>query len=645
MTDSAALIEGIFAHAPVALQVYCAQGRCLLANQAFRELFGTPDDVAARHGMQDLVRRAFAGEVVHAPAFWYDAPGAQPNRIAKGASRRVAVSASFFPLLASGGTVELVAGMFKDDTAEMLAREQVAGQVRLLRQLVEETADLVFVKDREGHYVLANPASARVAGHAVEEILGHTDDEVFPAPQARALRDADRRIMTTGANEIYDESFEVEGQIRHFSTAKMPFRAEDGRPIGVIGVSRDITDRKRAEEALVSLAAQNQALLARARAEEHWLGMILERTPTPLVFVEPGSARLFFANAAADRMAGGALPRPESADDYARLFDIRDLNDRPLEADEIPMVRAARGEELAGVQFRWHFPGDAKVVVAQSARLAGVYGHQETVLIAFEDVTPLKHVQSELEEAVRVRQDFLSIAGHELKTPLTSLLLNIQSIDKTLAQPRARAAASDAGGSASVLDQDVRLGERWRALQRQVGRLNGLIDQLLDVSRLAAGKLTLELEPLDLSEVVRGVVNRSGASSAESRVSLDLPDPTNPATSVYGNWDRLRVEQVVTNLVSNAAKYGGDHPVTVTVRRQDDDVTIAVHDDGIGIAPEALERIFDRFERAVSVRHYGGLGLGLWIVRQLVEAMGGTVNVESTLGQGSTFTVRLPRRG
>jgi signal transduction histidine kinase len=164
--------------------------------------------------------------------------------------------------------------------------------------------------------------------------------------------------------------------------------------------------------------------------------------------------------------------------------------------------------------------------------------------------------------------------------------------------------------------------------------LTGLVDRLLDVSRISAGKLVLDLETLDLAEVARDVAGRF--SGAESRITIDA------SAAIHGRWDRLRVEQVITNLLSNAVTYGEERPVAITVRRVGEHAEIVVRDQGIGIAPEALGRIFERFERAASGRQYGGLGLGLWIVRQLVEAMDGSISVESDLGRGATFTVQLP---
>jgi signal transduction histidine kinase len=172
-------------------------------------------------------------------------------------------------------------------------------------------------------------------------------------------------------------------------------------------------------------------------------------------------------------------------------------------------------------------------------------------------------------------------------------------------------------------------------MNRQIERLTGLVGRLLDVSRISAGRLTLDLEAMDLAEVARDVAGRFPEAESH-QITIDAP------TAIEGRWDRLRVEQVITNLLSNAVTYGEGRPITITVRCVGARAEIVVADQGIGIAPEALSRIFERFERAASGRQYGGLGLGLWIVRQLVEAMDGSIGVESALGRGSTFTVRLP---
>jgi signal transduction histidine kinase len=222
--------------------------------------------------------------------------------------------------------------------------------------------------------------------------------------------------------------------------------------------------------------------------------------------------------------------------------------------------------------------------------------------------------------AVQVRDDFLAIAGHELRTPLTALQLQL---DVMRQHP---------GGD------PVQAARIERAV-RSAGKLAELVDEMLDVSRLTTGRLTLHPEPLDLAEVVTAVCVKLEPSATRAGCLLRAHVPE----EVRGSWDRLRIEQVVGNLLSNAIKYGAGKPVEVTVRGADDVASIVVRDQGIGIDDADRRRIFGRFERAVSDRHYGGFGLGLWITRQIVEASGGTVEVESTPGKGATFTVVLPR--
>ncbi|MBZ4416475.1 ATP-binding protein [Myxococcus sp. RHSTA-1-4] len=226
--------------------------------------------------------------------------------------------------------------------------------------------------------------------------------------------------------------------------------------------------------------------------------------------------------------------------------------------------------------------------------------------------------------AIRMRDEFLSVASHELKTPLTSLRLQHALVERAVCESHPEKTRS-----------------RLNAAMRQVDRLTSLVDSLLDVSRLSLGKLALELSEVDLVQVVKDGVERLEAVFAQAGCEVHLT----AASEVRGYWDGSRLEQVVVNLLSNAAKYGAGRPVRIEVDVDEGQARLRVRDEGIGISAEALPRLFGRFERGVSDRHYGGLGLGLYISRQIVEAMGGTIRVESQQGQGALFTVRLPPRG
>jgi signal transduction histidine kinase len=230
------------------------------------------------------------------------------------------------------------------------------------------------------------------------------------------------------------------------------------------------------------------------------------------------------------------------------------------------------------------------------------------------------------QQAVRAREQFLSIVSHELKTPLTPLKLQLQVIRRTVKK---------SGGA-----KKERLDEMLSLAERQGDRIRILIDKLLDVSRIAQGRLRLEREQVDLKDLVSHVVNRFDEDSLLDgvRVTIEASGP------VIGSWDRLSLDQMVSNLLSNAIKYGKRKPVAVTVSGNATQALLEVKDQGIGISDEDLKRLFAPFERAVSNRVYGGLGLGLYLVKQIVEAHGGDIRVQSRPGAGSTFSVELPLR-
>lgn len=225
----------------------------------------------------------------------------------------------------------------------------------------------------------------------------------------------------------------------------------------------------------------------------------------------------------------------------------------------------------------------------------------------------------ELRRAVNSRDEFLSMASHELKTPTMTLRLHLEMLRRM--------------ANRGELTRELVLARLDRA-ERQVDRLELLIHRLLDVSRIAAGRLELERAPFDLGELAREVIERFADAGPPLRLDA--------AGDLVGTWDRFRLDQVLTNLLSNAIKYGRGKPVDVVLRGLPGGVRVAVRDRGIGVAPEALPRLFDRFERAAPAK-FAGLGLGLWIARQIVERHGGAIEARSEPDEGATFTFTLPR--
>jgi signal transduction histidine kinase len=238
-----------------------------------------------------------------------------------------------------------------------------------------------------------------------------------------------------------------------------------------------------------------------------------------------------------------------------------------------------------------------------------------------------RRARDEVHRLLHLRDEFISVASHELRTPLTPMCIQTQMLTRAM----------------STSPETVKTEKIQRYLEmcnRQLETLVRLIETLLDVSRIQLGSFSLRTEPgVDLGEVARDGVSRYRAQWEAACAPVTLRADSRPPC---GRWDRLRLEQVFGNLLSNAIKYGGGHPIEVAVSRNGHTAKLAVTDHGIGISAEDQARLFNRFERAVSIESFGGLGLGLYITRQIVVAHGGTIRVESQPGAGATFVVELP---
>jgi signal transduction histidine kinase len=225
-------------------------------------------------------------------------------------------------------------------------------------------------------------------------------------------------------------------------------------------------------------------------------------------------------------------------------------------------------------------------------------------------------------EATKIRDEFISIASHELKTPLTSLKLQTQMTRRQIIRPEA------------VLPDKMR--KQLDYTIHQIDRLNKLVDDMLDISRINAGKLTITRTVFNFSELIHELIERFTPQFEAVGIHIR----TDIAPEVYGNWDAYKLEQVINNLFSNAIRYSPHKNVTIGLRTQGDKAIFNVQDEGMGIAPKNLERIFERFERVSSVT--SGLGLGLYITRQILDLHDATIRAESELGHGSNFIIELP---
>jgi signal transduction histidine kinase len=464
----------------------------------------------------------------------------------------------------------------------------------------------------------------------------------------------------------YPQLAELGAGERGEAFAALPLALE-GRPLGVLSVGYDGPRRFEEEERAVALALANQCAqaLERARLLEAERAARAEAAAARrrLEFLDGVSALIAESGAEAELLTGVARLAVPALGEWAGLFVASDVGRLELAAaagdaalGEVvlahlhadPRGRLGRtglcGEPLVVDDFSAHPGGAAQVAVlaplCQKRRSIGALvvasgdgrarlGDADLSLVmdvAHRTALAVEHLRllHEATAAAAAREEFLHVASHELRGPLGTLRLTVQLLGREVHK-------GDHAG----------LEERLRVLDRQAQRLVRLSDALLDVSRITAGRVELAREDGDLAALVHEVASAFAEEAAECecplRVEAERPVPC--------RFDGGRIEQVVSNLISNALKYGRGRPIRISAGLEGGWAHIEVEDRGIGIAPEDQARIFERFERAVSGRHYAGLGLGLWIVQRLVQAHGGNVRVRSAPGKGATFTVELPAGG
>jgi len=297
---------------------------------------------------------------------------------------------------------------------------------------------------------------------------------------------------------------------------------------------------------------------------------------------------------------------------------------------------AFKGYESGAVDFM-HKPLDTHAVRSKVSVFVDLYRNRKRMARQLEALErsrreqevlldQLRSTKAELEDAVRMRDDFMSIVSHELKTPLNTLILEVQL--RKLQLGRNNFAAFSDDKLRQMVDKD----------ERQIRSLIRLIDDMLDVSRIRTGKLSIRPNHFDLGKLVAAVVENFAPQMEASGCTLlfQRPEP------IVGVWDEFRIEQVLANLLTNAMRYGAGKPVQVNVSATPVTACIEVRDQGIGISQKSLERIFCQFERAEGSESSAGLGLGLFIAEQIVKAHDGRIQVESEEGNGALFRVLLP---
>lgn len=523
----------------------------------------------------------------------------------------------------------------------------------LLSAVIESSDDGIITKNLDGYITSWNRAAQRIFGYSEEEAVGKHISFLIPFERRAEEDEILRRIRRGERVDHFETQRQAKGgRLVDVSITVSPVKDGDGRVIGASKIARDITERRYDEKRRkyltdaatvlgrsLDLEATTRSIVAAAvpiLADFAVLDLLTSENTIKRVAWVHGSKqgsefdeigrysppRYSPVHPVSQAIESGTsiyVPLVDKAwfdaiavsDQHARF--LRRLGLRSL----LTVVLSARGKTLGALTL---FLGESsRRHSREDIALAEEYARRASE--ALENALLYRDAQS----AVADREKFLSIASHELKTPLTSLQLQLQVALRMLRKGGPDALKKSAAQIAIAEKQGFRIGK--------------LVNDLLDISRITAGKLEIQIEDCDLAELVRSVAMHFSAELADKGVPLAVSAPQ----PVRGRWDRFRLEQVVTNLVSNAIKYGDGKPIAVSLDATKSGAKLVVRDQGIGMEPEFLKRIFVPFEQAELSGVKGGLGLGLYISRQIIEAHGGEITVTSKPGEGSTFTVLLPR--
>ena len=528
--------------------------------------------------------------------------------------------------------------------------------------VLRHAADAITVQARDGRLVYANVAAARSLGYDSPEALLEAPigdvmskfqllDEDGRPLEADALPSRQALAGRAGPPKMVRFREVATGDDRWSMVQAIPIKDEAGAVRQVINTFQDVTQLKRTEHRL-RLLADAGAVLGQSVDYQHTLqelAELLARTIADWCVVdvlqgESGAARVAIAHAdpAKRRLAEEIQRRyPSNPDAAGGVYEVMRTG-QPTLASEVTeeSLRAAAQDEN---HYRLLLQADIRSAVIVPLRARGtvigaltLIGSTSSHRFTDSDLPIIEELAAraatmvdnarllhEANDAIRLRDDFLAMASHDMRTPLAVILANLQ-----LARRRLTAAGIDSTEIAKNLD----------AAERTTQKLTGLVGELMDISILRSGQpLPLNREPVDLASVVGGTANEYRRLGGDHQITANLQN------GIVGDWDPVRIERVVRNLLDNALKYSPDGGrVEVAVRADDGWAVVEVADHGVGIPEDEVPMLFDKFHRGSNTRELRGTGLGLAGSQAVVGQLGGTIEVASRLGEGSTFTVRLP---
>jgi len=486
-----------------------------------------------------------------------------------------------------------------DVTDRQEARLSSASEKRL-RSILDTAIDAILVIDADGVILAANPATSRVFGYSTDELVGQPVTMIMPPPYQEEHGRFLERYLQTNLPHIIGTIREVQGRRKNGEAFPMELSVAESQEYSperhFVGIIRDITDRKRLEEELKTAQAR--------------LTAIINTVPLPLYVVEPGG-RISMYNEAAREMYDNLIDRGE----FLRMPRLRPDTRTRIPLEDWPIMQALRDRKaITDVEQIVVFPDGHEVPVLVHAAPVVVEGKTVAVVGVSQDVSQLK-------AADRAKDAFLALITHELRSPLAAII----------------------SWADLALDDPSLSSEALQVIQRSAQAQRRIIDDLLDISRVIYGKMSLDKQPVDAWLITQRTAEEQRRTIEEKGLALELQPPAEPLSVLA---DPVRLEQIINNLLGNAIKFtpaGGR--ITVAGAREGTMARLSVSDTGVGIAPEQLPLIFERFQQIGRERISRGLGLGLALVKGLVEMHGGKVTAESPgIGKGSTFTVWLPLR-
>jgi PAS domain S-box-containing protein len=507
------------------------------------------------------------------------------------------------------GTAVRLVGTCWDVTEIAEAAETRERLLSLLRATIEATDDGMLVVDRERNVVAHNRRFVDM-WRIPSDLADCDDDEALLATVRDQVEDPDQFLREV--EELYARpDAESTSQVRCndgriFERYSGPQRIGDA-VVGRVWCFRDISERERLLRSALFLSDATR-LLASLEIEPALEGVA--RIALPYmgdgcaidVFGE-GSPRRLVAISRDQRTPIAPDLHPSVLAGHSLIYQVGKTS--YLGVPLLLMDSVVGAITLSASPHRRYLPRDLEVAEELARRAT----------LALDNARLYRRAK----EALAARDEFLSVAAHEIRGPLTAIHLSAQTIRKRTPAP----------------DSTTKL---LAVIEREDRRLSQFVDELLDLGKIRGGRIRLQYELVSLGEVVRNVARRLDADLIRSGSSLSVVAEEN----VVGQWDRFRLEQLVTNLLSNAVKFGLGKPIQIVTRSRSGRAVLTVTDHGIGIEAAVMPRLFKPFERGVSARHYGGLGLGLHIVKMIADAMCGSVSVESTLETGTVFTVELP---